>query len=66
MREITAAHADWKIGVQGVELYRGHIPGFDSMRRRRRESKIRNLMDAIRSRERRASIKESRIMEAAD
>jgi hypothetical protein len=63
-KEITAAHADWKVGVRGAQLYRKHIPGFDRMSRWRRESKSRDLMDAIRSRERRASIPEIRIREA--
>ena len=57
-KEITAAHADWKLGTHGLELYRRHIPGFDRMSRWRRESTIRDLMDAIRSRERRASKQE--------
>ena len=53
-KEITAAHADWKLGMRGVELYTTHIPGYDRMSRWRRESKSRDLMDASRSRERRA------------
>jgi hypothetical protein len=57
-KEITAAHADWKLGLRGLELYRRHIPGFDRMSQWRRESTIRDLMDAIRSRERRASKQE--------
>jgi hypothetical protein len=28
---ITAAHADWKAGVRGLELYERHIPGFRKM-----------------------------------
>jgi hypothetical protein len=54
-KEITAAHADWKLGIRGKELYCRHIPGFDRMGRWRREAKSRDLMDAIRSRERRAT-----------
>lgn len=54
-KEITAAHADWKLGMRGVELYRRHISGFDRMSRWRRESESRDLMDAIRSRERRST-----------
>jgi hypothetical protein len=53
-KEITAAHADWQSGLRGVALYRKHIPRFDQMSRWRRQAKIRALMDAIRSRERRA------------
>jgi hypothetical protein len=53
-KEITAAHADWKSGLRGVALYQKHIPRFDQMSRWKRQAKIRALMDAIRSRERRA------------
>lgn len=57
-KEITAAHADWKVGMRGVELYSRHISGFDRMSRWRRESESRDLMDAIRSRERRSTKQE--------
>jgi hypothetical protein len=53
-KEITAAHADWKSGLRGVALCQKHIPRFDQMGRWRRRAMIRALMDAIRSRERRA------------
>jgi hypothetical protein len=53
-KEITAAHADWKSGFRGVALYQKHIPRFDQMSRWRRQAKIRALIDAIRSRDRRA------------
>lgn len=52
--EITAAHADWKLGMRGLELYRKHIPRYDRMSQWRRKSESRDLRDAIRSRERRA------------
>jgi hypothetical protein len=51
---ITAALADYKSGIRGVALYREHIPRFASMSHWEREVKARRLMDAIRSRERRA------------
>ena len=51
---ITQAHRDWKAGLHGPFLYTTHIPGFDKMNQYRREVKARRLMDAIRSRERRA------------
>ena len=54
-KEITAAHADWKLGIHGVELYSKHIPGYERMSRWRRKSESRDLLDAIRSRERRAT-----------
>jgi hypothetical protein len=57
-KEITAAHVDWRLGMRGVELYSKHIPGFDRMSRWRRESECRDLMDAIRSRERRSTKQE--------
>ncbi len=57
-KEITEAHADWKSGLRGVELYRKHIPGHERMGQWKREAKSRDLMDAIRSRERRATKQE--------
>lgn len=60
-KEITTAHTDWKSGIRGEELCRRHIPGFDRMSRWRRESVSRDLMDAIRSRERRAVTQETRL-----
>jgi hypothetical protein len=57
-QEITAAHADWKSGMRGEELYRKHIAGYDRMSRWRRKSESRDLRDAIRSRERRAPKRE--------
>jgi hypothetical protein len=59
-KEITAAYADWKSGMCGLQLYRKHVPGLDSMSRWKRQAKTRALMDAIRSRERRASKQELR------
>jgi hypothetical protein len=53
---ITAAHADYKGGMRGVALYRKHIPRFTSMSHWEREVEARRLMDAIRSRERRARV----------
>jgi hypothetical protein len=50
---ITAAHRDWKNGMGRVELYRKHIPGWESHSQWRRKVEARRLMDAIRSRERR-------------
>ena len=50
---ITAAHADWKAGMRGIELYRKHIRGFETHSFWRRKSESRSLMDAIRARERR-------------
>jgi hypothetical protein len=57
-KRITAAHADWKSGMRGIQLHRRHILGFDRMSQWRRRGKIRALMDAIRSRERRARKRE--------
>ena len=51
---ITAAHADYKRGMRGIPLFRNHIPRFDRMGHWEREVKTRRLMDAIRTRERRA------------
>ena len=51
---ITEAYQDWKVGLSGVFLYKRHIPGFDRMNQYRREVKARRLMDAIRTRKRRA------------
>ena len=62
--EITAAYADWKLGLRGLELYRKHIAGLERMSRWKRESKMRTLRDAIRSRERRTSKQETRIRSA--
>ena len=55
---VTAAHQDWKNGVCGPALYRTHIPGWENHNRYRRQSEARALMDAVRSRERRASKQE--------
>jgi hypothetical protein len=51
---ITAAHGDYNGGMRGVALYRKHIPRFDRMGHWEREVRTRSLMDAIRTRERRA------------
>lgn len=51
--QITAAHADWKLGLRGPSLYRRHIDGWDRHGRWRRDAEARRLMDAIRNRERR-------------
>ena len=55
-KEITAAHADWKNGMRGPELFEKHIPGFKTMSQWKRRVKKRALIDAIRSRERRGRI----------
>ncbi len=52
-KEITAAYADWKLGMKGLPLYRKHIPGFEKLSHWRRREKSRALMDAIRTRQRR-------------
>jgi hypothetical protein len=51
--QVTAALADWKAGMRGVDLYRKHIPGWQSHNRYRRMAEQKSLLDAIRSRRRR-------------
>jgi hypothetical protein len=53
-KEITAAYNDWAAGMRGLGLYRKHIHRFDRMGHWQRKVKTRALMDAIRSRKRRA------------
>ncbi len=55
--QVTAALADWKAGVRGIELYRKHIPGWERHHRYRRIGEQKGLMDAIRSRRRREQAK---------
>jgi len=52
-KEITAACLDWKAGMRGLPLYRKHIPRFDRMGYWEQKVKMRTLMDAIRTRNRR-------------
>jgi hypothetical protein len=52
-KEITAAYADWKLGMRGLALFRKHISGYDKLSQWRRREKSRALMDAIRTRRRR-------------
>lgn len=49
---ITAAYEDSMKGVQGVALYRKHIPGYDQMGEWRRRGESRRLMEAIGKRKR--------------
>jgi hypothetical protein len=51
---ITKAHEDWKAGMPRVALYRAHIRNWEKHNRYRRGAEEKALMDAIRSRERRA------------
>jgi hypothetical protein len=51
---VTAALADWKAGIRGVALFQKHIPGWQKHNRYRRMAEEKRLMDAIRSRDRRA------------
>ena len=53
---VTAAFQDWTAGMRGVALCRVHIPGRDKHGQWRRKAEARPLMDAIRSRYRRASV----------
>jgi hypothetical protein len=50
---ITAAYADWKAGMRGIELYARHIPGFREMSYWKKKDKIRTLNDALSKREKR-------------
>ena len=50
---ITAAVADYEAGMRGQQLYQKHIRGYSGMGRYRRQSAIRTLNEAIRSRRRR-------------
>ena len=50
---ITAAYLDWKAGPRGVDLCRKHIPGWEGHNHYRKRGEQRELMDAIRSRNRR-------------
>jgi len=51
---VTCAHATWKQGLRGTQLYIQFIPNGSKMGRWRRKAAQRALMDAIYSRERRA------------
>ena len=54
-KSITEAHLDWKAGLRPPFLYDKHIPGFRKMSQYRRDYEGRRLMDAIRTRQRRAA-----------
>lgn len=51
--EITAALADWKAGLRGLQLYQRHIPSWDKMSHWRRRIEAERLRDAISTRRRR-------------
>jgi len=50
---ITAAYADWKEGMRGMQLYRKHIPGWERHNSWRRQAESRALLGAIHARNRR-------------
>ena len=54
-KAITEAHLDFMAGLRPPFLYEKHIPGFRKMNQYRREVEGRRLMDAIRTRRRRAA-----------
>jgi hypothetical protein len=52
-QRITAALSAYDAGLRGIELYRRHIPRYDSMNRYRRRYEIQKLNDALHKRQRR-------------
>ena len=54
-KSITEAHLDWKAGLRPPFLCEKHISGFGKMNQYQRDYEARRLMEAIRTRERRAA-----------
>jgi hypothetical protein len=60
-QRITAALFDYDAGLRGIELYKRHIPRYDSMNRYRRRCETQRLNDALHKRQRRRAAAAARV-----